>query len=135
MSQTVLWESGITCFSHITQDTWRRYPCQRNQEISVSHTIAALIHNHIFLTFFRFFLILSYFFFTFSHLCTRRSTYLLATARSKQITRHITFTLTFIRTFTLFCSRRKLFFFLQNLTKIKQLQNKANIKQFICTFT
>ena len=58
------------------------YPCQRNREISVSQTLAALIHNHIFLTFFRFFW---YFliFLTFSHLCTGRSTYLLATARKQ----------------------------------------------------
>ena len=43
------------------------YPCQRNQEISVSHTLAALIPNHIFLIFFLIFLIFSYF--LHSHIC------------------------------------------------------------------
>ena len=43
------------------------YPCQRNQEISVSHSLAALIHYHIFFFYF-FFLIFSYFFLH-SHIC------------------------------------------------------------------
>ena len=127
---------GSTCFSHITQDTWKETTPVKEIKKYQCHILSlpwSLISFFLIFWFFWYFL----YFFTFSHLCTGRSTYLLATAKKqldhpscnihtdihshihacRQITRHVTFTLTFIRTFIFFVSEENniLFLFYKNL--------------------